>query len=230
MDGVARTEMLRQRLLFGGGRKAAARSGGDAEDEEDEEDEMQITFDAPLDGDGEGILGSEEEEEEEERKPRKDMKRRKAGRRAGGEVSRAAAATTALIGLGDDDLLGLSRGLHGGGELAGPGDERTTGAKRTKDKSKKAGRKGAQKQAVPRLPAADDRFAALYSSPDFALDPTDPRYKKEVHAQIAQEKRRKHGGAARDEPGRRERGGSAVSLSRSVLVASLKKKAKHGGR
>ena len=34
----------------------------------------------------------------------------------------------------------------------------------------------------------DDRFQALFSSPDFALDPTDPRYKAEVHSHIVKKK------------------------------------------
>ena len=226
MDEVARTEMLRQRLLFGGRNSIATRQREAAGDEDgsDEGDEMQITFDAPLDDvDGEDMLVEREE---------KKTQKKKLSQRKGDKTSATAAADTALIGLGDEDLLNLSRGVDDVGDHLKAGKMKKN---TKKELAKKKNKRAAHSDEVSAPPSADDdRFAALYSSPDFALDPTDPRYKKDLHAHIAREKRLQHSkGVEKSQQRRRDHSSSlsgSSSLSKSLLVANLKKKAGHSMR
>ena len=91
--------------------------------------------------------------------------------------------------------------------------------------AKQAKQAAKQAAAVGELNVKDNRFAALYTRPEYALDPTDPRYKMAGGVEaIKQEtrKRRVDGTAPLDQSYKAEAGDSIIAA-----VASLKQKGKN---
>ena len=119
----------------------------------------------------------------------------------------------ALVGVGDDELYSLSRGR----------DKHMKDSVRSDKNQMKADASGSFK--------VDNRFDSLFTSPDFALDPTDPRYKKDEHAAIMDARRKRqhvsNGKASSADIKEREITLSAKNLAKKLKSKKLLKNGNH---
>eukprot|EP00741_Cyanophora_paradoxa_P009007 tig00001428_g8720.t1 len=142
------------------------------------------------------------------------------------------------------ELLMMDESLPAEGAERKRGFNTKEDKKKKKDKAKKKGGRGAEEAAGEeeaagfKIDTADPRFAALFSSPAFAIDPTHPQFKKTaVTLQIQAERQKRRAAPAEPAPaperpapssaaggaGREEDGADRRPLS--AIVSALKRKA-----
>ena len=195
IEDVQKIDILRKRLLgnaaddpFMHKKRSMSRTDREGRDEVD----MEISFDAPLSG------NKHDEVMTEGFKTKTKTKKSKKSRAIIDDPH------ISLIGVGDDELLSLSRGQP-----------------EAKNKSSVAAKK-ATADDKDNL-KIDKRFGSLLTSPDFALDPTDPRFKKDEHAVIMKARREHVGKGSTFEKSEIQR--KDVTVSAKHLANKLKNKA-----
>ncbi|KAI1399515.1 hypothetical protein F4819DRAFT_414612 [Hypoxylon fuscum] len=179
-------------------RAVAKRNGGEQADSDDEAAEVQddLGFDDPFFTTDEPVTKPKHSEKKQERLKRREAKE--------AEAAEKAAQKAQLERIMADDKKDTADHLDHFDM-----NEITRAEKQKSKKYKKKGKKGVQDhgglQEGFAMDVQDDRFKAVYDSHEFAIDPSNPRYKPtEGMKQLLEERRKKRKGDA-DEVGGQER-------------------------
>ena len=203
----------------------------------------------------------DDDEDEDRFKLDKESKKQKKRRERGDADDPDAARERAdleLLMMNDDEV----RGVHSGSGILGKKSKKQAGgdandlkkgrksrkerlAEKRKSRGKAARRQESDDEddetangrgSGANVDTSDGRFAGLFESHHFALDPTDPRYKEVKAADVIVKERdrrrrakdaapkRKKGDDAEGEGKRAKKGGESKDLELSAMVAGLKRK------
>lgn len=212
-------------------RAKASRGGGDeAEAEIEQADEAQegaeedLGFNDPFFNDPAAAAAAE-------KAARKAEKKKKASAKEATDKAAADRRAELELLMAEDDANGDGVRHFDMREI-----EKAEKAARRKGKGKKKGKGVEQVQDDFKVEAQDPRFAALFDSHEYAIDPTNPRYKKtEGMKTLLEEGRKKRkfdddDGEVMKKKGKAEKGGKGGNDDVNGLVARLKKKGGAKGR